>query len=99
MAKFILTNNAVEDLEKIWNYTFEKWSEQQADKYYASLIDSFHTIGENPGLGKNYSGIKSELFGLKTNRHIIFYRKFSDKPIEIARILHENMDLQNRIDD
>lgn len=98
MAKFRLTNKAVEDLEKIWNYTFEKWSEQQADKYYTSLIDSCHTIGENPGLGKNYSGIETELFGLKANRHIIFYRKFSDKPIEIARILHERMDFQNWLD-
>ena len=35
MANYNLTNKAVEDLEKIWDYTFQKWSEQQADKYYA----------------------------------------------------------------
>ena len=40
MANYKLTNKAVEDLAKIWDYTFEKWSEQQADKYYALLIDS-----------------------------------------------------------
>lgn len=40
MFNYKLTNKAVEDLEKIWDYTFEKWSEQQADKYYALLIDS-----------------------------------------------------------
>ena len=38
MAKFKLTNKAVEDLSKIWDYTFEVWSETQADKYYESLI-------------------------------------------------------------
>ena len=31
MAKFIITNKAVEDLSKIWNYTYEFWSENQAD--------------------------------------------------------------------
>lgn len=34
MAKFYLTNLAVKDLADIWNYTFDNWSEQQADYYY-----------------------------------------------------------------
>ena len=96
MANYKLTNKAIEDLENIWDYTFQKWSEQQADKYYGLLISTCQFISENPDLGKNYQGVKSELFGLKSNRHIIFYRKFSDNPIEITRILHERMDLQNR---
>ncbi len=40
MAEFKLTNKAVEDLAKIWDYTFEVWSEKQADKYYESLISN-----------------------------------------------------------
>jgi toxin ParE1/3/4 len=86
-------------LTKIWNYTVEKWSEEQADKYYSLLLDSCKTIANNPELGKSYFEIETELFGLKTNRHIIFYRKLVDKPIEITRILHERMDLTNRIND
>ncbi len=39
MAKFRLTNKAVEDLAGIWNYTFDTWSENQADKYYKTLLD------------------------------------------------------------
>lgn len=30
MAKYELTNKAIEDLTVIWEYTIEKWSEQQA---------------------------------------------------------------------
>ena len=52
MADYKLTNKAVEDLEEIWDYTFQKWSEQQADKYYTLLIDTCQSIGENPDLGK-----------------------------------------------
>ncbi len=94
-----LTHKAVDDLTKIWDYTIEKWSEQQADKYYTLLLDSCQAIADNPDLGKNYFGINTDLFGLKTNRHIIFYRKLVDKPIEITRILHERMDWQNRLND
>lgn len=99
MAEYKLTNKAVEDLTGIWNYTFDKWSEKQADRYYNLLLDSCQDIADNPELGKNYEGITPELFGLKTNRHIIFYRKLIDQPIEITRILHEQMDLKNRINE
>ena len=97
MANYELTNEAVEDLTKIWDYTFEKWSEKQADKFYKMLLENFQHIADDPDFGKNYDGIRDELFGIKANRHIIFYRKFNDKPIEITRILHERTDLKTRL--
>ena len=99
MATYKLTNKAVEDLNQIWEYTIYKWSEQQADNYYNLLLESCQNIADKPNLGKNYDGIMSELFGLKTNRHIIFYRIFSEQYVEITRILHERMDLKNRINE
>jgi toxin ParE1/3/4 len=97
MAEYKLTNKAVEDLSKIWDYTFEVWSEQQADKYYDGLISNCEEIAENPELGKNYHGISKQLLGMKTNRHIIFYRALNENFVEITRILHERMDLKKRI--
>lgn len=97
MIKYYLTNKAVEDLSNIWNYTFDEWSERQADKYYQELIDSFREITENPNVGKNYAEIRSDLYGLRVTRHIIFYRIINKDKIEITRILHKRMDLKNRI--
>jgi toxin ParE1/3/4 len=97
MAKYKLTNKAVEDLTTIWNYTFEKWSEKQADQYYEMLLERCQYIADNPNCGKNYEGIKDELWGLKANLHIIFFRQSNSNPIEITRILHEQMDWKNRI--
>ena len=48
MAKYHLTNKAVEDLTNIWEYTVDTWSERQADDYYNMLIASFQKITENP---------------------------------------------------
>ncbi len=31
MAKVILRQEVIDDLNSIWDYTFEKWSENQAD--------------------------------------------------------------------
>lgn len=99
MANYKLTNKAVDDLTNIWNYTFDKWSEVQANRYYNLIIESCHNIANNPKIGKHYDGITRELFGLKTNKHIIFYRTLSDSPIEITRILHEQMDLKNKLNE
>lgn len=97
MAEFKLTNKALEDLSKIWDYTFEVWSENQADIYYEMLITNCQEIADNPHLGKNYEGIAQNLLGMKTNRHIIFYRTINQNYIEITRILHERMDLNKRV--
>lgn len=97
MAEYKLTNKAVEDLSKIWDYTFEVWSEKQADKYYGELISSCQEIAEHPDMGKFYEGISKQLFGMNTNRHIIFYRTLNENYVEITRILHERMDLKKRI--
>lgn len=97
MAKYNLTNKAIEDLAKIQNYTFEQWSEQQADNYYEMIIANCKEIANNPKLGKNYDGVTQNLLGLMTNKHIIFYRTIEEKLLEITRILHERMDLKNRI--
>ncbi|WP_310991679.1 type II toxin-antitoxin system RelE/ParE family toxin [Aequorivita marina] len=97
MSEYKLTNKAVADLSKIWEYTFEVWSEKQADKYYDELISNCEEIAKNPDLGKNYEGISKQLLGTQANRHIIFYRTLSKDYVEITRILHERMDLKKRI--
>jgi toxin ParE1/3/4 len=97
MANYRLTNKAVDDLTQIWEYTFNKWSENQADKYYFMIIDNCNEIATNPSLGENYSDVILDLKGFRAGRHIIFYRKINHDNIEIIRILHEQMDLRNRI--
>ncbi|RUA34851.1 MAG: type II toxin-antitoxin system RelE/ParE family toxin [Bacteroidetes bacterium] len=99
MAEYKLTNKAVVDLNEIWEYTADEWSEEQADKYYEMLLNRCQYIADNPDLGKNYDGITTDLFGLKASRHIIFYRKINALPIEIIRILYGRMDLKNRLDE
>lgn len=97
MAKYKLTNKAVDDLARIWNYTFDYWSENQADKYYLMLLENCKEVANNPEFGKNYSDVTENLLGFKAGSHIIFYRKIDEIEVEIIRILHEQMDLKNTI--
>ena len=98
MAKYHLTNKAVEDLSNIWEYTVDTWSERQADDYYNMLIASFQKITENPRLfGLKNEEIAEGLYGDRANKHIIFYRILADKDILVIRILHQRMDLKHRV--
>lgn len=97
MAKFKLTNNAVKDLSDIWNYTFDAWSESQADKYFNLLLNACAAIAKKRQLGKVYEEIYPDLRGKRVSKHIVFYRMVQEKSVEITRILHERMDLKNQI--
>lgn len=97
MASYSLTNKAVLDLSAIWNYTVDTWSEKQADKYYFMLLDSCQDLAGGKVTGKNYPEINVEITGFRAGQHILFYRMLSENKIEIARILHAQMDLKNSI--
>lgn len=97
MANLTFTKKAVGDLTQIWKFTYNNWSETQADKYYYMLIENCKEIANNPEVGKKYSGVAEHLFGFKAGRHIIFYRKIDDNDVEITRILHERMDIKSRL--
>ena len=97
MAKVFFREKAISDLSDIWNYTTIRWSENQADKYYKAIKSACKEIGMDPNIGKEYIEITRELLGYKTGRHIIFYSAISDNEIEVIRILHEQMDLKNRL--
>jgi len=97
MASYKLTNKAVDDLSKIWDYTYEVWSENQADKYYFGLLENCHLLAEKQNLGKNYKEINPDIFGYKSGQHLIFYRILNENEIEIIRFLHVRMDLKHRI--
>ena len=97
MAKFYLTNKAVEDLGEIWNYTVQTWSENQAEIYYSLLIDSCQELANKSSLGKSYDVVEKNILGYKTGQHVIFYKIVTEKEIEVVRILYGTMDMKNHL--
>jgi len=96
MPSYSLSKKALKDLTIIWEYSFDNWSEKRADLYYNQIINECKLISKNPEIGKSYSRVLNDLRGRKINKHIIFYKILDDK-ITVVRILHEKMDLVNRL--
>ena len=92
--KYKISKEALEDLENIWLYTFEKWSFEQADRYINSIMDEIEYVSLNPKVGKDYNHIRKSYYRTRIKSHFIFYKFFlSDNCIEIIRVLHQRMDI------
>lgn len=93
-----ISKAALKDLEKIWLYTNENWSIEQADRYYNLIIDEFEYISKNPKSGIDYSAVRKGYFKSRVKSHFIFY-KINFKRNEIIRILHQQMDIEYQLND
>lgn len=95
---FVISKKAVYDLEEIWLYTVEKWSVEQADRYYQLIFEEIDYICKNINAGKSMEHVRKGYQASKVKSHFIFYRVLKST-VEIIRILHERMDIESRLSD
>jgi len=95
-----ISKEALNDLEKIWLYTFETWSLKQADYYFDLLMNEIEYLSANPNSGRDYNKIRKGYFRSRVKSHFIFYKiNLKDEGIEIIRILHQQMDISASLDE
>jgi toxin ParE1/3/4 len=98
--KYRISKEALKDLEKLWLYTIETWSLEQADRYLNLLMDEIEYLSENPKSGNDYSHIRKGYFRSRVKSHFIFYKiDLKDNELEIIRILHQQMDIESRLNE
>ncbi|SEA81174.1 type II toxin-antitoxin system RelE/ParE family toxin [Psychroflexus halocasei] len=95
--KYRISQQAIEDLDKIWIYTLNKWSKEQADRYYDLIIAEIEFIANNYLIGKSVEQTRKNYRVTKIKSHLIFYRKVDNEIMEIVRVLHQRMDIKKRL--
>lgn len=93
--KFRISVKAAEDIDKIWLYTNQQWSTNQADEYYRLLYQEIALITRNFYVGKNISEIKAGYRQALVRSHVIIYKRGDDGSVEIVRVLHQRMNISN----
>ena len=99
MAEYILSEKALEDLNSIWIYTAENWSVEQANRYYNLIVDEIEYVSENFDSAKDFGAIRRNYAYSKVKSHLVFFKKTENSELEVVRILHERMDVKNRLND
>jgi toxin ParE1/3/4 len=96
--KYLISQLASQDIENIWLYTYENWSVEQADRYFNLILDEIEYISNYPYSGSDFSSVREGYYRSRIKSHFIFYRINQKKNlIEIIRILHQRMDIENRL--
>ena len=99
MALYIISEEALKDIDNIWLFTAENWSFEQADRYFNLILDEIEYISENFEDGRDIGRVRKGYRYSKVKSHLIFYKKSKSGKIEIIRVLHEKMDIENRLND
>ena len=95
--KYRISKQAIKDLNDIWIYTFNKWSKEQADRYYDLIIGEIEFVADNYLIGKSVEQTRKNYRVSKIKSHLIFYRKAENENVEVVRILHQRMDIKKRL--
>ncbi len=99
MAEYIISAKALDDLNNIWINTAENWSIEQANRYYNLIIDEIEFVAENFETTKDFGTIRKDYRYSKVKSHLILCKLIENTEMEVVRILHERMDIKNRIND
>jgi toxin ParE1/3/4 len=75
IMKYRISEKAIADLEKIWFYTYKKWSLKQADRYHRQIINEIEYIVDNFELGRNMDHVRLGYRMSKVKFHLIFYKR------------------------
>lgn len=99
MSEYIISEKAIEDINNIWIYTAENWSVEQADRYYNLIIDEIEYIVINLDMASDFGKIRKSYRYSKVKSHLIFFKKNKTDEIEVVRVLHERMNIENRLEE
>lgn len=91
MAEYRLTPAAERDLERIWNYTVERWGTEQASRYTDILTAALAGLARSPETAPACDQIRHGYRRKSVERHMIYFR-ITPYGIAVIRILNDRMD-------
>lgn len=95
--KYRITEAAYNDLSDIYFYTLHEWSENQASRYFESIIQEIELFSENPEKGKRLPKVRTDFLYFRALSHYVFFKK-NGEMIEVIRILHKMMDFSEHLE-
>ncbi|KGJ97130.1 type II toxin-antitoxin system RelE/ParE family toxin [Thalassotalea sp. ND16A] len=90
MSEYTLSNRAVDDLTRIYQYTVADFGIEQADAYLNGMQECFNLLASKPKIANNVTDIRAGYLRYLYRKHSIFF-KVRTKDIFIVRVLHQQM--------
>ena len=97
MAGFEKTRDVDEDIANIVAYSVDRWGVEQVRKYMSGLERRLDEFASGLTISKNLDDLIPGLRMVRYEHHYIFGLKRDPRPMLILAILHEKMDLMERL--
>ena len=81
-----LRPRAQADLDDIWNFTLDRWSEDQARSYLQSLSSTFDLILAHPEIARERHEFSPPVRIHTVRSHVVIFQA-DDEAVEIIRIV------------
>jgi toxin ParE1/3/4 len=94
MRQLLFSPAALNDLDGIYDYTFETWGIDQAEHYVGEPNEACHDLATGNIKGRNVDFIRQGYFKKSVGSHFVFYRFSKPQTMEVMRILHQRMDFE-----
>ena len=92
MSDYVLSPEAILDLQNIYDFTVEEWGEAQAEKYLNEIYVVFERLVQNSGIGRFRAELGNGLRSIPAGAHIIFFQPLQSD-VAIIRVLHGARDV------
>ena len=94
---YTLSPKARADLDAIWDYTAERWGEDQADAYVRGIAKVFADLADGSLPGRRADNIRSGYRKQAAGSHVVFYRQDAGRNLLVVRVLHRRMDVERHL--
>ncbi len=91
-SSYRLSVAAATDINDLYDYTIDRFGEQQAIKYLTGLDERLAFLAERPDTGRIRDEVRKGLMSFVYKKHVVFYRVMK-YGIRIVRVLHGSMDI------
>lgn len=91
MTTYRLTPAAQRDLSSIWDFTAERWDQDQAEIYISEIRAAVERIAADPQRGRGCDEIRQGYRRYGIGGHLIYYI-VRNGGVDVIRILHQRMD-------
>ena len=98
MSRYVLSPAAVSDLEQIWDHTFERWGDAQAETSLREIERAIRRVADNPKIGRTCDDVRPGYRKHAIGSHTLSYRIDEDDAIDVVRVLHRRMDVDSQLD-
>lgn len=70
---------------------------KSTDRYYNLIYDEIEYIVKDFDMAREMGGIRKFYRFSKIKSHVIFFKTTKNNEIEVVRVLHERMNIENRL--